>query len=95
MNGEAADHELVTDMIRQTWPGEDDRSRNIVGMLTADSGALAELADQLDARCASSEDAWAMFGAAVAQLDDEALGYIADWLDGAEVITDRLPEVDR
>lgn len=93
MNGEAADYTSVTDMIMQTWPGSDDRSRNIVGMLTADSGAVTELAEALDARNTTPEDAWVMFGQAVALLDTDALDHIADWLDGAEVITDKIAEV--
>lgn len=90
MNGEACDYNSVTDMIQETWPGDDDYSRNIVGMLTADSGALAELAEALDERSTTPEDAWVAFGETVGNLSAENLDNIADWLDGAEVLTANL-----
>jgi hypothetical protein len=90
MNGEACDYTSVTEMIQQTWPGDDDYSRNIVGRLTADSGAVAELAEALDERSAAPEDAWVMFGETVGKLSGDDLDSIADWLDGAEVLTHHL-----
>jgi len=90
VNGEAADHESVTDMIRQTWPNYDDEfHRDLVGILTADSGALTELAEAIDARSATPDDAYALWCNIIGSLGPDTITELGNWdgdLDGCNYL---------
>jgi hypothetical protein len=80
MNGEAADHDSLVGMIEQTWPNPDDEfSRDLRGILTADSGALVDLAADIDDRSATPDDAYGWWCALVESIDSDDLAELGDW----------------
>jgi hypothetical protein len=90
MNGEAVDYESLADMIRQTWPDlNDEWQLHIVGILTADSGALSDLAEAIDDRSDTPDDGYALWCELVGSLEPSTLAQLGDWnsdLDGCNYL---------